>query len=51
LVYSAGFIAATALLHALGIGLGISIQRRARPQIVRFAGAEITLCGGYLLLS
>jgi urease accessory protein len=51
LVYSAGFIAATALLHALGIGLGISIQRRARPQIVRFAGAAIALCGGYLLLS
>ena len=51
LAYAAGFIIATALLHALGIGLGITIQRLARPQVVRFAGIAITLCGGYLLLS
>lgn len=51
LVYAAGFIVATALLHALGIGLGITIQRLARPQIVRLAGIAIALCGGYLLLS
>ena len=51
LAYAAGFIVATALLHALGIGLGITIQRLARPQVVRFAGMAIALCGGYLLLS
>ena len=51
LAYAAGFIIATALLHALGIGLGITIQRLARPQVVRFAGIAIALCGGYLLLS
>lgn len=51
LAYATGFIVATALLHALGIGLGITIQRLARPQIVRFAGIAIALCGGYLLLS
>ncbi len=51
LAYAAGFIVATALLHALGIGLGITIQRLARPQVVRFAGIAIALCGGYLLLS
>ena len=51
LAYAAGFIVATALLHALGIGLGITTQRLARPQVVRFAGIAIALCGGYLLLN
>lgn len=49
--YAAGFIIATAFLHACGIGLGIGIQRLASPAIVRFAGIAIVLCGGYLWLS
>jgi urease accessory protein len=48
--YAAGFIIATAFLHACGIGLGIAIQKLASPAVVRFAGIAIVLCGGYLLL-
>jgi urease accessory protein len=50
LAYAAGFIIATAFLHACGIGLGIAIQRIANPKIVRFAGTAIVLCGGHLLI-
>jgi urease accessory protein len=51
LAYAAGFIIATGLLHTFGIGFGIAIQKLARPEVVRFAGTAIALCGGYLLLS
>jgi urease accessory protein len=51
IAYGAGFLIATAFLHACGIGLGIAIQKLASPKIVRFAGIAIVLCGGYLLLS
>jgi urease accessory protein len=51
LAYGAGFIIATAFLHACGIGLGIAIQRLASRAVVRFAGIAIVLCGGYLWLS
>jgi urease accessory protein len=51
LAYAAGFVAATAFLHACGIGLGIAIQKLASPAVVRFAGIAIVFCGGYLLLS
>ncbi len=46
--YAAGFIFATAMLHLCGIGLGIGMQKLARPQVVRFAGAAIVLCGVWL---
>jgi urease accessory protein len=49
--YGAGFLIATAFLHASGIGLGIAIQNLASPKIIRFAGIAIVLCGGYILLS
>jgi urease accessory protein len=51
LACAAGFVAATAFLHACGIGLGIAIQKLASPAVVRFAGIAIVFCGGYLLLS
>ena len=51
LAYAAGFVGATAFLHACGIGLGIAIQKLASPAVVRFAGIAIVFCGGYLLLS
>jgi urease accessory protein len=51
IAYGAGFLLATAFLHASGIGLGIAIQKFASPTIVRFAGIAIVLCGGYILLS
>ncbi len=51
LTYGAGFLAATALLHAAGIGLGIGIQKAATPQLVRVMGAVIALGGAYLWLA
>ncbi|MBL8895214.1 MAG: HupE/UreJ family protein [Rhizobiales bacterium] len=46
--FAAGFIAATALLHAAGIGLGIAIQRiavRSRVWTTRIIGAVMALTG------
>jgi urease accessory protein len=37
----AGFIAATALLHAIGIAGGLTLQRTARQRAIRAAGAAI----------
>ena len=51
IAYGAGFLIATAFLHACGIGLGIAIQNLASPKIIRFAGIAIVFCGGYILLS
>jgi urease accessory protein len=49
--YAAGFLIATASLHACGIALGIAIQKLATPTLVRFAGVAIALSGGFLLMS
>jgi urease accessory protein len=43
--YVAGFVLATALLHASGIGLALGIERIAAARLIRFAGATIVLCG------
>jgi urease accessory protein len=47
LAYAVGFIVATAMLHAVGIGLGILIGRKVRiPQI---AGSAMALAGFAIL--
>jgi len=46
LPYAAGFILATALLHALGLMSGLQVRTAAR-----WAGAPIALAGGWLLLN
>jgi len=48
--YVLGFIAATAFLHACGIGLGLLAQKRFTPPAIRFAGAMIAVCGVALWL-
>ena len=48
--YGAGFMVATALLHAAGIGIARSIRRLEPPPIVRWAGGAIALCGIFLFL-
>jgi urease accessory protein len=48
--YASGFIAATAVLHAMGIGLGLSARKFASIQFVRLAGAAIAACGLLLAL-
>lgn len=52
LSYAAGFMAATALLHAAGIGLGMAITRLSTvtgPALVRSAGALAAVAGLGLL--
>lgn len=48
--YGAGFILTTAVLHVTGILLGLSLQKSARFQTVRFAGAAIAAGGVFLLI-
>jgi len=51
LMYAAGFVLATALLHTIGIGMGVGIQKISKPLVVRLAGAAIVVCGVYLWVS
>jgi urease accessory protein len=48
LEYGLGFIVATGLLHACGIGLGLLTTRSNFAWVARYAGAAIVLCGIYL---
>lgn len=48
LTYAAGFMLATALLHASGIGMALFAKGIGRAQWLRLAGIAITLCGGGL---
>ncbi|WP_210495936.1 HupE/UreJ family protein [Microvirga antarctica] len=41
-LYTLGFVAATALLHAVGVGAGIA---SSRPSVVRLAGAAVAVAG------
>jgi urease accessory protein len=50
-VYGAGFLAGTALLQALGIGLALLPTRVGEARVARFAGAAIALCGLYLFVA
>ena len=49
--YGAGFVAATAGLHLLGIGLGLLAKKLATEKAVRYAGGAIAACGLYLVLA
>jgi len=46
LEYAAGFVLATALLHASGIAVALLAKNQGRTQWLRFAGVAIALCGG-----
>ncbi|MCG3206344.1 MAG: hypothetical protein KCHDKBKB_03080 [Elusimicrobia bacterium] len=48
LAYGVGFIASTALLHGLGIGLAILSQKVNGSRVIRYAGAAIA-CAGLIL--
>lgn len=52
-IYAAGFLAATGLLHIVGIGLGISLNHLApmRDAISRVAGGAIAIAGVFLAAS
>ncbi len=46
--YAAGFVLATVLLHASGIGLALLLKRLGRARLLRAAGGAVAMCGGYL---
>lgn len=45
--YSTGFVAATSMLHAVGIAGGLLLQRLEMANLTRFAGALIAFGGVY----
>jgi urease accessory protein len=52
LLYGLGFVAATAVLHVIGIGLGLAIGRTGQGrQLAQLSGAAISLAGIVLLVS
>ncbi|ADJ66191.1 HupE/UreJ family protein [Herbaspirillum seropedicae] len=48
-MYGAGFIAATALLHAAGLGIGLIAGQQMADRVVRIGGVGIAAVGAYLL--
>lgn len=46
--YALGFVLATAALHASGIFAAFSFKALGRAQVLRYTGAGVVLCGGYL---
>ena len=51
LAYGAGFVAATASLHAVGIALGLALKKLDKPRVFRLAGAAAAAYGVALLLA
>jgi urease accessory protein len=52
--YGIGFVVATAMLHAAGIGLGVGVQRIAQgigPVAIRASGGAIALTGALLFVA
>ena len=49
LAYGFGFLAATALLHAAGLGLGLAVAHRTTRPALRVAGAALAAAGLGLL--
>jgi urease accessory protein len=48
LEYAAGFICSTALLHLVGLGLALLVQKFSQDRFVQFAGAGILVSGLFL---
>jgi urease accessory protein len=49
--YGLGFVAATAMLHGCGMGLGLLARKQPAVPVVRFAGAAIAVAGLCLWLA
>lgn len=49
--YALGFTLATASLHGLGVALALSVNSMGRGKLVRYAGALVAFCGGYIWLT
>jgi urease accessory protein len=48
--YAAGFVLSTAMLHVIGLGLGLAVFRFARPMVLRIAGI-VTAIAGVVMVS
>ena len=48
-VYALGFVLATAVLHACGVGVGLAVRRWGRPIVMQAAGGMIGAVGLLLL--
>jgi urease accessory protein len=51
LAYGAGFVLATALLHALGIGVALLTRRLGQGNLARISGGVIAMSGVYMWLA
>ncbi len=49
--YATGFMLATASLHGMGIALALLVNSMGRAKLVRYAGALVAFCGGYIWLA
>jgi urease accessory protein len=49
--YGAGFVIATALLHATGFAIATWIAWMGQTRLVRFAGGGIAACGAWIFLA
>lgn len=49
--YGAGFLGASALLHAIGLSLTLVVNRAGQERIVQYAGAAMAVCGVILCLN
>lgn len=50
LEYAAGFVLATAVLHAFGVGIGLTAQRFQLNRVGRAAGGAVALAGTLLMI-
>jgi urease accessory protein len=51
LLYGAGFVFATGMLHLLGIGMGLVARRTQSMRLVCIGGFAVAACGIYLMVS
>ena len=49
-MYGIGFLAATALLHACGVGFGLITRQTGSAWLLRTTGAALILCGLFLAI-
>jgi urease accessory protein len=49
--FAIGFVAATGLIHILGIGAGFALQKPLNGRLLRYLGIMIALSGIYFLVA
>jgi urease accessory protein len=51
LLYGAGFVVTTALLHTAGVAVGRTLLHQTLPQLLRLTGGAVAFAGALLLVS